>query len=81
MVWSHWHHDKCLIIGCGKPRQVHNVVMKLVEDRQNANVVGWVNNQAFALRITHEWKHACMMSKRTFIKREAISYWCKWSTK
>jgi hypothetical protein len=81
MVWSHWHHDKWITIRCGKPRQIRNVVMKSTKYRQNANVVGWVNNQAFAPRPTHEWRCACMIFLKTSIRRETNYCSCMWSIK
>jgi hypothetical protein len=44
MVWPHWHHEKWAIVGYDKPRWVHNVIRKWVEDKWNVGVVGWINN-------------------------------------
>jgi hypothetical protein len=72
---------KVRTIRCGKPKEVHSVIRKWINDKQNASVVGWVNNQAPTLGPTHEWRCAGVISERVSTKREANSYLCKWSIK
>jgi hypothetical protein len=65
----------------GKPRHVHNVVRKWAEDKQNANVVGRINNQTSTHGLTHEQKCVHMISKRAYTKNELNSYSCRQSVK
>jgi len=55
-------------LGCGKPKQVHNVIIKWVKDKRNVGVLGQINNQMPILGLTHEQKHAHMISKGMFTK-------------
>ncbi len=81
IVWPHLHRERWAIIGCGKPRQVCNVVKKWVNDKQNVGVVGRVNNQEPILGPTHEQRRAQAISKGMSTRGEANSYSCKWSAK
>jgi hypothetical protein len=45
MICSQWKHERCVIVGCGKPRQVHNVLRKWIQDNQNANMVGRITKR------------------------------------
>jgi hypothetical protein len=67
--------------GCGKPRWVCNVVRKWVDNKRNVSVVVQANNQTLALRPAHEWRCVCVISERTFTRREANLCSCKRSTK
>jgi hypothetical protein len=73
MVWPHWHHERWATIGCGKPRQVCNVIRKWVDDKRNLGVIGQINNQASTPRPTHEQRHVCVISEGTFIQSEKKS--------
>jgi hypothetical protein len=44
MVWPHWHHERCGIVGCGIPRWIHSVIKKWADDKQNECVLKWINN-------------------------------------
>jgi hypothetical protein len=44
MIWSHWHCKRWVTIGCGKPRRIHSVVRKWVDNKRNAGVIGRANN-------------------------------------
>jgi hypothetical protein len=44
IVCPHSHYERCVTIGCDKPKWVHIVVRKWTKDKQNASVVGQVNN-------------------------------------
>jgi hypothetical protein len=81
MVWPHWHHDKWATIGCSKPRWVHNAIRKWVEDKQNASVVGWANNQALALGPTHKQKCVPMIFEGGSTRSETNFCSCKWFAK
>jgi hypothetical protein len=50
MVCPHWQHERCAIVRRGKLRWVCNIVKKWVKDKQNANMVGWINNQMPVVR-------------------------------
>jgi len=39
MVRSHWHHEKCTIIGCVILRQIQSLVRKWTKDKQNKGVM------------------------------------------
>jgi hypothetical protein len=56
------------IVRCEKPRQVHLIVKKWVEDKWNASVVGRVNYQTHTVKLTQDWKHVHMAFKGTYIK-------------
>lgn len=45
------YYEKCATIRCDKPRWIHNIIKKWMEDKQNASVIGQVNNQAFTTRL------------------------------
>jgi len=77
MVWPHWHRERCITIGCSKPRQVHSATRKWANDKQNVNVVKQINNQTLALELKHERKHVRVIFKRTSTRREANSCSCK----
>jgi hypothetical protein len=77
MVRPHQHHERWAIIGCGKPRWIHNVVKKWTKNKQNVSVVGQANNQVLAPRPTHEWRCARMIFEGTSIKSETNSCSCK----
>lgn len=81
MVSSHWQHEKCAIVGCGKSRRIHNFVRKWTKDKLNASVVGWSNNQTPVNRPTQDQKHARLVSKGSSIKNVINSSLCRWSTK
>jgi len=51
---------KCAIIGCGKPRQVCNVVRKWTKDKQIIGVLRWINNQVPTIGPIQDHKHVCM---------------------
>jgi hypothetical protein len=73
MVWPHWHHERCATVGCGIPRQIHNVVKKRVEDKRNEGALESVNNQTHVIGLAHEWRHVCMTSEGMSTKREMNS--------
>jgi hypothetical protein len=77
MVWPYWHNERWTIIGCGKPRQVCNALKKWVRDRQKASVVGRTNNQAPALKPTHEQRCVHLIYESTYVKSEANSCLCR----
>jgi hypothetical protein len=81
IVWPHKCHEKWETIGCDKPKRIHSVVKKWVEDKWNAGVVKWANKQVPTLRLTCEWRHACMIFEGVYTKNEANSYSCKQSIK
>jgi hypothetical protein len=76
MVWPHWHHERWATKGCCKPRQIHNVVRKWVDDKQNVGVVGRINNQAHALGPAHERKHVYTIFEGVFTRSETNTYLC-----
>jgi len=76
MEWPHWHCEKWVIIRCGKPKRVHSVVRKWIEDKQNAGVIGRTNNQMFTLQFAHDRRCAHMISKSLSNKSEAN--FCSW---
>ncbi len=77
----HWQHARCAIVGCGKSRQIHNVVRKWIKYKLNASVVGWANNQTSVIGPTQDWKCACVVSKGSSIKNVINSCLFKWSIK
>jgi hypothetical protein len=63
-------------IGCGKPKWIHSVVRKWIENKQNVCVVGWTNNQAHAFGPTHERRCAHMTFEGTSTKSETNFCFC-----
>lgn len=72
---------KCAIIGCGKPRWVHNVVNKRTKDQQNTNVVAQTSNQTPMVGSTQVWRDVCIVFKGTSTKNVANFCLCRWSIK
>jgi hypothetical protein len=64
-------------LGCGKPKQVHNVIIKWVKDKRNVGVLGQINNQMPILGLAHEQKHAHMISKGMFTKSKTTFCSCR----
>jgi hypothetical protein len=81
VLLPHWHHEGWATIGCGKLREVHNVVRKWVKDKRNVSVVGQVNNRTHAPELAHEWRPICMISKGVSTRSEVESCSCRWFTK
>ncbi len=54
MIWPPWHYERWANLGCGKPKQVHNVIIKWVKDKRNVGVLGQINNQMPILGLAHE---------------------------
>jgi hypothetical protein len=77
MLCPCWQCEKCLTIGCGKPKQVHNVIWKWTKDKQNVSVVRHVNNWTLVVQVTHNWKCVIVTSEGTFTKSVTNSYSCK----
>ncbi len=48
-----------------------------MEDKQNASVIGQVNNQAFMARLAQNQKHVCVIFEGTLIRSVANSCSCK----
>jgi hypothetical protein len=81
MVWSHWHHERWTLEGCGKLRWVRSDVRKWAGDRRKIGVVRRTNNQALALKPAYERRCVHMIFEGMFVKSKANSYSCRWSTK
>jgi hypothetical protein len=56
---------------------VCSVEKKWTKDKQNAHVIGRVNNQTLAFRLAHEWKHVHMIFKGMFIRSGGKFFLCR----
>jgi hypothetical protein len=81
MVWSHWHLEKCVIVGCGILRWIQSAIRKWAEDKWNEGVLRWTNNQAPIVGLAQEQRCACEIFKGTFVRCKVNSCLCNWSIK
>jgi hypothetical protein len=72
MLWWHWQCEKWATIKCDKLRRIHNVIKKWTENKQNARVIGWTNNQMPIPKFTHDKKRAHMISERALCQGLSI---------
>jgi hypothetical protein len=76
MVWSHWHHERCTIVGYDISKQIWSATRKWAKDKWNERVLGQANNQALAVGLAQEWRHAHTTSKGAFDRSKVNSHLC-----
>jgi hypothetical protein len=81
MVWSHWHFEKCTIVGCGILKWLQSVIKKWAEDKQTKRVLQWANNQAHVAKLAQEWRFAYETFEGVFAKSKVNVCLCSWSIK